>query len=160
MNLSLKRTTFILRARLRSCDFQLNALLHLGLDGVPRLFKTRFARFLLRYMPHQPVSLACSPHRHLRRVADSAPCRLAEHYSRRKQYRDALTLATAKAAALLQPPPTSNVLGVREESVLKAEKWALATRLRDLRVASEKTRENITAGESHRTPSRLRGPVR
>lgn len=79
---------------------------------------------------------------------------LAEHYSRRKQYRDALTLATAKAAALLQPPPASNVLGVREESVLKAEKWTLATRLRDLRVASEKTREGINAGECSRKHDR------
>lgn len=73
--------------------------------------------------------------------------RLAEHYSRRKQYRDALTLATAKASALLQPPASSNALGVREESSLKAEKWTLATRLRDLRVASEKMREGMAAGE-------------
>ncbi|ORY88317.1 UV radiation resistance protein/autophagy-related protein 14 [Leucosporidium creatinivorum] len=89
---------------------------------------------------------ACS--RHDSRAFYCAICvtnRLAEHYSRRKQYRDALTLATSKAAALLQPPSASNVLGVREESVLKAEKWTLATRLRDLRVASEKTRESITA---------------
>lgn len=58
-----------------------------------------------------------------------------------------MSLATAKATALLQPPASSNALGVREESVLKAEKWSLATRLRDLRVASEKTREELTAGE-------------
>lgn len=76
------------------------------------------------------------------------PNRVNEHYARRQQLKGTLVLARAKAGGLLVPPPGSGVLGVREESELKAEKWTLAVRLRDVRAVAEKERESIAAGAS------------
>ncbi|KAK4699071.1 hypothetical protein P7C70_g7193, partial [Phenoliferia sp. Uapishka_3] len=71
--------------------------------------------------------------------------RLGEHHSRRHQSRAALSLVQAKAVSLLTPPAASPVLGVREESELKAIKFSLATRLRDVRLAATKAREDMAA---------------
>ncbi|KAM0786881.1 hypothetical protein ACM66B_002306 [Microbotryomycetes sp. NB124-2] len=79
--------------------------------------------------------------------------RLAEHYARRKQYQDLILQAQQKAQALLGPLSGSDAsdhaesatkIGVRDESVLKADKWQLAIRLRDLRLVVDKTRNDST----------------
>ncbi|KAL8276182.1 hypothetical protein RQP46_011394 [Phenoliferia psychrophenolica] len=70
---------------------------------------------------------------------------LGEHHSRRHQNRSALSVVQAKAVSLLTPPPASLVLGVREESELKAIKFSLATRLRDVRLAATNAREDLAA---------------
>ncbi|GAA6055458.1 hypothetical protein JCM3770_002837 [Rhodotorula araucariae] len=51
---------------------------------------------------------------------------LKDHHARRQQLRNALTLVTAKATALLQGRQHS--LGVNDERRLKADKWSLASR--------------------------------
>lgn len=89
--------------------------------------------------------------------------RLAEHYARRQQLRNALTLVTSKAAALLagteRPATTpgggrSAALGVGDERLMKAEKWTLASRAYAAREAVAKGK---TANESGApTPSGLR----
>jgi hypothetical protein len=80
--------------------------------------------------------------------------RLAEHHARRQQLRNALTLVTSKAAALLtgtERPATTlgagrgAALGVEEERLLKAEKWKLASRAYAAREAVAKGK---TANES------------
>ncbi|KAJ8295896.1 hypothetical protein OF846_001234 [Rhodotorula toruloides] len=80
--------------------------------------------------------------------------RLAEHYARRQQLRNALTLVTSKAAALLagteRPATTpgggrSAALGVEDERLMKAEKWTLASRAYAAREAVAKGK---TANES------------
>lgn len=72
--------------------------------------------------------------------------RLAEHHSRKHISRSALALVQAKALSLLSPPAASPVLGVREESELKALKFSLATRLRDVRLAAANAREVMVNG--------------
>ncbi|KAM0752448.1 hypothetical protein T439DRAFT_324538 [Meredithblackwellia eburnea MCA 4105] len=74
--------------------------------------------------------------------------RLAEHQARRAQAKNALNLVQAKALALLAPPPASPVLGVREESELKAVKFSLASRVRDARNAATKTQEEVDSERS------------
>lgn len=74
--------------------------------------------------------------------------RVTEHYTRRQQLKGALVSASARAGGLLVPPPSSGVLGVREESEFKAEKWTLAVRLRDVRAVAEQERESIATGTS------------
>ncbi|GAA5873293.1 hypothetical protein JCM1840_000020 [Sporobolomyces johnsonii] len=72
--------------------------------------------------------------------------RLGEHYSRRQQLRNALALVTSKASALLGGEGSggkAGQLGVRQESELKADKWRLAIRLRDARLATEKGKEDV-----------------
>ena len=90
--------------------------------------------------------VALSPARALR--ADSIRAhRLGDHHSRRHLSRSGLELVQAKALSLLTPPAASPVLGVREESELKALKFSLATRLRDVRLAATKARDDMAAGE-------------
>ncbi|BGP46745.1 hypothetical protein JCM10450v2_002593 [Rhodotorula kratochvilovae] len=78
--------------------------------------------------------------------AAAAPPPLAEHYARRQQLRNALTLVTSKANALhagTDRPATharAPILGVREERELKAEKWALASRAYAAREAVAKAK--------------------
>ncbi|GAA5948780.1 hypothetical protein JCM21900_005296 [Sporobolomyces salmonicolor] len=72
--------------------------------------------------------------------------RLGEHYSRRQQLRNALTLVTGRGSALLGGEGSggkAGQLGVRQESELKADKWRLAIRLRDARLATEKGKEEV-----------------
>ncbi|BGP14609.1 hypothetical protein JCM10213v2_002558 [Rhodosporidiobolus nylandii] len=85
--------------------------------------------------------------------------RLAEHYSSRQKYRNALTLVTSKAAALLagtEKPAgaggggAGRPLGVREERLLKAEKWTLASKVYATRKEAEFVKE---ANEEAVSPS-------
>ncbi|GAA6060756.1 hypothetical protein JCM10212_006736 [Sporobolomyces blumeae] len=63
--------------------------------------------------------------------------RLAEYHQRKQQLRNALTLQSNRASALLNHPPSaaSATLAVRHESQLKADRWSLSVRLRDARLA-------------------------
>ncbi|GAA5934973.1 uncharacterized protein JCM15063_003117 [Sporobolomyces koalae] len=76
--------------------------------------------------------------------------RLAEHQARKHQIRNALTLETNRASNLLAhgPPPApparqSVPFGVRDESVLKADRWTLSVKLRDTRIATELDKTRI-----------------
>ncbi|GAA5925446.1 hypothetical protein JCM3775_001412 [Rhodotorula graminis] len=72
---------------------------------------------------------------------------LADHNSRRQQLRNALTLVTAKANALLsgsdRPLSSSRAppLGVTDERLLKADKWVLASRAYAAREAVVKAKQ-------------------
>lgn len=72
---------------------------------------------------------------------------LAEHHQQRQRLRAALDLATAKAAAILVPRPESNLFGAHEERELKAEKFSLAVRVREMRLGAEEAKECIAKGD-------------
>jgi len=77
---------------------------------------------------------------------------LADHNARRQQLRNALTLVTAKANALLsgadRAPSSSRAppLGVTDERLLKADKWILASRAYAAREAVVKAKQANSQG--------------
>ncbi|GAA6002180.1 hypothetical protein JCM10207_003112 [Rhodosporidiobolus poonsookiae] len=101
---------------------------------------------------------ACSRSEQGRRFYCSAciSTRLAEHYTRTQQLRNALTLVTAKGSALLagtERPATAtagNAFGVQNERLFKAEKWTLASRAYAAREAAAKAK-----GEAEETAKQL-----
>lgn len=72
--------------------------------------------------------------------------RIADHNTLRQQLRLSLAIANTRAASLLSPPAESTLFGVQEERFLKAEKFSLAVRLRDLRVGLEKGKNEMVIG--------------
>ncbi|GAA6038902.1 hypothetical protein JCM8097_000565 [Rhodosporidiobolus ruineniae] len=77
--------------------------------------------------------------------------RLEEHHARRQQLRNALTLVTAKAAAVLDGTGSGGAaaggFGVSEERKLKAEKWTLASKVLATREAVGQDKKDIAEAE-------------
>ncbi|GAA5836121.1 hypothetical protein JCM9279_002202 [Rhodotorula babjevae] len=85
---------------------------------------------------------------------------LVDHNACRQQLRNALTLVTAKATALLSgtdrtpSSPRARALGVAEERLLKADKWVLASRAYAARDAVVKAKQANSQAEDDLTSRR------
>ncbi|GAA5898475.1 hypothetical protein JCM8208_006994 [Rhodotorula glutinis] len=93
-----------------------------------------------------PACARADPTRHFFCRTCISSC-IADHNARRQQLRNALTLVTAKANALLagtdRAPSSSRAppLGVADERLLKADKWVLASRAYAAREAVVKAKQ-------------------